>query len=55
MNLYQINYTTRTGFTGAEIVTSLGALDALEEWCFDNEELSKDVLKLSIEFVRVAQ
>lgn len=54
MNLYKINYVTKTEFGEDEII-SLGALDALEEWCFDNEELSKDVLKLSIEFVRVAQ
>lgn len=55
MNLYQIIYTTRDGYTGNDFIKSLGALDALEEWCFDNEELSKDVHKLSIEFVRVAQ
>lgn len=55
MNIYHIYYETRSGTSGAEMVTSLGALDALEEWCFDNEELAKDVQKLSIEFVRVTQ
>lgn len=40
---------------GAEMIKSLGVLDAIEEWCVDNEDLSKDVVKLTVEFVRAAQ
>ncbi len=55
MNLYQLTTTDFDDNETTELRQSFNAFDCVEEWFFENEEASKTVKKLTVEFVRVAQ
>lgn len=54
LNLYKITETHADGVTYTETRTSFNAYDALEEYYFENEPNPEQVIKLSVEYVRVA-
>ncbi len=54
MNLYHLTTIDFDGNIKDEMRQSFNAFDCVEEWFFENEEASKTVKKLTVEFVRVA-
>ncbi len=54
LNLYKITETHADGVTYTETRTSFNAYDCLEEYYFEHEPNPEQVIKLSVEYVRVA-
>jgi len=54
LNLYKITETHADGTAHTETRTSFNAYDCLEEYYFEREPNPEQVIKLSVEYVRVA-